>query len=853
MHTPSVFLIEPLESRIAPATFVVTSTADGGPGTLRQAILDANGTPAADSVVFDLAGAGVRTILLATPLPAITEPLAVDGTSQPGYVAGGRPLIELNGMNAGAGAIGLQMLAASTGVAALTINHFSDAGLVLGGMNGLVQSCYIGTDADGAGTGSPGNGTGIRITGGGHLIGGATAALGNVISGNATAGILLTGTGATGNLIVRNTIGLESSNPVELPNGTGVFVATGASGNRIGGTDGDLGNLIGGNTGAGVAIPFPAQSPGNVVTGNDIAFNGGLGIDLFSDGVTPNGAGHQNFPVLTAASIGGGRTVVRGTLAGAPSTAFEIQFFANALADEGGFGEGRGYSGSTFVTTDAAGIATFAATIDVEVVTTGFITATAIAPAGDTSEFSQARAVVSGVVVPSIAPSGRIATFTDVDGDLVTVTVNKGRLEPADFQLIAAGTVGGAQLQLLDLHDDAGEFAGADLSITARRSGSGGDGFVNVGIVDSTGFDLGKVKIAGDLGRLLAGESATTTLGVKSLAVHSLGRLLLATQALDGASPPSLSSTITGAAGSVVIATDLITGSLLVTGNLDSLTVGRNLFANLSDSAAQIIVSGTLGKARIGGDIIGNTAESSGVLAAGAIKDITLGGSLLGGGGVRSGRIASDTSIGSVKIGGEVRPGAGELSGTISAGARIGSVEVRGTFVGNLLSQTTLGRVKIGGDMLGLMAAQGNAAATQPAAALAIAGVQIGGNFDGSILAGYDRLSSNFTNPDVIIGPILVGGNANIFRISAGVAPGPNAQFADNDDFVVDGGGAALLSQIASFIVKGQVGGFSTGEHVGLTAQSVGKLQVGSVTFPLTSGRDHFQLGTLGHISLREA
>ena len=161
--------------------------------------------------------------------------------------------------------------------------------------------------------------------------------------------------------------------------------------------------------------------------------------------------------------------------------------------------------------------------------------------------------------------------------------------------------------------------------------------------------------------------------------------------------------------------------------------------------------------------------------------------------------------------------------------------------------------MKIGGDLTGLISAQGNAGATLPAAGLAIAGVKVGGSFNGSILAGYDRLTADFTNPDVLIGAIAAAGNADRFRVSAGIAPGANAQFADDDDIVVNGGGTPLVSQIASFTVKGQVGGFGTGEHFGLTAQAIGKLQIGPVKFPLTAGTDRFHLGTLGNVSLREA
>ena len=76
-----------LESAISDIdTIVVTSTADNGPGTLRQAILDSNQTINAEVIEFDLgASAGCPYFInLATRLPAITSPVTIDALSQPG-------------------------------------------------------------------------------------------------------------------------------------------------------------------------------------------------------------------------------------------------------------------------------------------------------------------------------------------------------------------------------------------------------------------------------------------------------------------------------------------------------------------------------------------------------------------------------------------------------------------------------------------------------------------------------------------------------------------------------------------------------------------------------------------------
>jgi hypothetical protein len=66
------------------ASFTVTNTNDSGPGSLRQAILDANGTTGADTITFTLSG----TITLASTLPAIADELTIDGSGQSITISG---------------------------------------------------------------------------------------------------------------------------------------------------------------------------------------------------------------------------------------------------------------------------------------------------------------------------------------------------------------------------------------------------------------------------------------------------------------------------------------------------------------------------------------------------------------------------------------------------------------------------------------------------------------------------------------------------------------------------------------------------------------------------------------------
>src|SRR5438045_3698892 len=71
-------------SAVTAATFTVTNTDDTGSGSLRKAMMDANSAGGADTIVFNVPGAGVHTITPATTLPAITSPVTIDGYTQPG-------------------------------------------------------------------------------------------------------------------------------------------------------------------------------------------------------------------------------------------------------------------------------------------------------------------------------------------------------------------------------------------------------------------------------------------------------------------------------------------------------------------------------------------------------------------------------------------------------------------------------------------------------------------------------------------------------------------------------------------------------------------------------------------------
>ena len=209
------------------STFVVTSTGDSGTGSLRQTILDANAHPGADTIVFNIPGSGLHTITPSTALPTISDPVTIDGSTQPGFT--GSPIIELNGSQAGANVDGLRITAGSSVVSGLVINRFSSDGVEISGFGGnIVKGSYIGTDA--TGTVDFGNAfRGLNIASSNNTIGGTAAAARNVISGNDNTGISITA-GTTGNRVQGNFIGTDAAGASAIGNGSGV-VTEGQSAN----------------------------------------------------------------------------------------------------------------------------------------------------------------------------------------------------------------------------------------------------------------------------------------------------------------------------------------------------------------------------------------------------------------------------------------------------------------------------------------------------------------------------------------------------------------------------------------------------------------------------------------------
>lgn len=285
----------------------------------------------------------------------------------------------------------------------------------------------------------------------------------NLISGNTGNGVSVTGDdtlipGGVGSYrisVFSNKIGTDASGLNPLGNtGTGVLFHNGTNRSYVGdaGYPGS-GNIIAYNTLAGVTIleenpPFTTDD--NKIQMNSIFGNGGIGIDLASDGVTLNDANDadfganrlQNYPIVDSVSYAGGNTTITASLNSIISRGpYRFEFFANDAADPTGYGEGQTYLGGVDgIFTDALGNATVPFVVAGDY-TSKYITATVTDTSQYTSEFGPMRDAdlsVAKTASAAAAEENDIVTFT-ITVSNITGPSNTTGVEVTD--LIGGGLV----------------------------------------------------------------------------------------------------------------------------------------------------------------------------------------------------------------------------------------------------------------------------------------------------------------------------------------------------------------------------------------------------------------------------
>lgn len=368
----------------ADATFTVTTTADAGAGSLRQAMLDANATSGTDTIAFaipaELCGAnGVCRIEPSTALPTITETVTIDATTQPRFgtapanvcatqtapsfmrvevvtgatITNGFEITEgtaapvvLRGLSVHAATRGIYVRAA--GAHRIQCNHVN----VSGPGDALLPPATVGValsvQSEGAIVGTDGDGTGDQAER--NVFGGTT--WGVYVNANDDASI-------AGNYFC---VGADGATPLG-GDMIGVLLRD-ASSNNLVGTDEDLvsdeleGNLFGACLlGVSVTIETGGTPTGNVVAGNRIGIDGAgnavgvLAVEAASLGIwnnlfTANDVAIQMIGASTLAASSDqncieGNTVGFEQLDGSTALVFENNWWGDASGPSG-IGPGSG-------------------------------------------------------------------------------------------------------------------------------------------------------------------------------------------------------------------------------------------------------------------------------------------------------------------------------------------------------------------------------------------------------------------------------------------------------------------------------------------------------------------------------
>ncbi len=317
------------------ATFTVTNTSDSGAGSLRQAILDANGAAGLDTIAFNLAGSGVQSIAIASPLPAITFAVTIDGYTQTGALVNTLPAGQ--GLNTvlrvavnGAAATGacFTVSASDVTIKGLVINN-CDVGVSFSAGSfdtSKVEGCFLGTDAAGGARVDQNPDKQIEITGqSGVVIGGPTPASRNLIGGCQTGVGIVNSGSPTAHVIQGNLIGLTAAGDAVLAPACGA-AATGVS---VNGSS----HVIEDNAIAGLGKGVVLAGTGHAVRGNRIGTNaaGTVELGIEGEGIQTGGSGHSigstaagDGNVIGGAqpgiSLGGSNSLVRGNFLGTDAT-----------------------------------------------------------------------------------------------------------------------------------------------------------------------------------------------------------------------------------------------------------------------------------------------------------------------------------------------------------------------------------------------------------------------------------------------------------------------------------------------------------------------------------------------------
>ena len=281
-------------------TFIVTNSASGGPGSLRQAIIDSNANAGLDTIRFAIpSDGGVVEINLVTQLPPITSPVLIDGWTQEGWE--GTPLVQVEweaGLPLG-NEVALEFAPGSAGstVRGLRLSRFGDnsgsgtgAGVWIRTNNITVQGNYFGINET---TEVSSINHGVRIEASNALVGGTLSVHRNVLAAGFNGVRVTSGDAST---IAGNFIGTNPGGDEDWGNADdGVFVTGPTTNLTIGGSAAGSGNVISGNDGDGIRI----QGGGGGTPNGTIIARNVVGLARPGIGSPDDQLGNSNFGIFS--------------------------------------------------------------------------------------------------------------------------------------------------------------------------------------------------------------------------------------------------------------------------------------------------------------------------------------------------------------------------------------------------------------------------------------------------------------------------------------------------------------------------------------------------------------------------
>lgn len=285
------------------STFVVNSIGDEadwnwgdgicatqtGTCTLRAAMGEAKSVAGADTIHFNIAGAGPHTIALTKALPTLSQTdggLFIDGYSQPGAVANtdgtiSNAVIKIQITGGGVnGFHNFPITGSGNTIRGIATYNSNRAIYIYGAQasNNVLVGNFIGTDSTGtfvtltSGTGRP-SGVTIEQGAGNNRVGGTSNAERNIISGNGRTGIS-TWHNSDFNVFYNNIVGLSPDGTRRLNNRLhGIDINFGAASNTVGGTATGQRNVVAGNGDSGIEISHEPRAANNQIVGNYVGID----------------------------------------------------------------------------------------------------------------------------------------------------------------------------------------------------------------------------------------------------------------------------------------------------------------------------------------------------------------------------------------------------------------------------------------------------------------------------------------------------------------------------------------------------------------------------------------------------